>query len=406
MKLFDGLENVVTGMGGSSDKTANSRYASRLIDDQELINAYRYAWLPRKIIDVPANDAVAKWRTWDADADAVARIEAIENRLLVKRKILAALISARLYGGAAVYIDTGSQTPENPISDSERIQRLIVFQRDEVTLPGTPYDFLVTGDEMCKVRNREVHKSRLVRFYGERIPGDDGWADSVLIACMDAIKNADSIASSIANLVFEAKVDVFKIPNLMENLGNSQYESDLMRRLQLAQVGKSTVNGLMMDMEEDYQQKTVNFSGLDQLHLTALQVVAGASRIPATRLLGRSASGLNSTGDNEIREYYDTILTQQELVIRPAMEVLDRLIALEAGASEATYGWVSLWQMDEAQEAQVRSSDANAIAALMGTELFRADELFRPAVNLMARTIPGFDEIMEDDIEGGDDDIL
>jgi hypothetical protein len=34
----------------------------------------------------------------------------------------------------------------------------------------------------------------------------------VLTATLDAIKNADSTAANIASLVFEAKIDIIKVP--------------------------------------------------------------------------------------------------------------------------------------------------------------------------------------------------
>ena len=56
--LSDGLMNLVANLGTDRDKAAGSFYAPAIIADDQLINAYRTAWLPRKIVDIPANDAV------------------------------------------------------------------------------------------------------------------------------------------------------------------------------------------------------------------------------------------------------------------------------------------------------------------------------------------------------------
>ncbi len=50
--------------------------------------------------------------------------------------------------------------------------------------------------------------------------------------------------------------------------------------------------------------------------------MAGAAEIPATKLFGRSPQGMNSTGEMELRNYYDMIAQMQERLLRPALEKL------------------------------------------------------------------------------------
>jgi len=382
--VTDGLQSMLANVGAGRDKMASARYGYQRLDDAQLMNAYRYAWLPRKIVDLPAKDATSKWRTWANDA-----AWAVEQRLQVRRRVLAALTSARLFGGAAIFIDTGSATLTNPLGEGETVQRLVVLQRNQVQLPlPDSADPLAPIGDICRVGEREIHKSRLVRFYGNRVPGDDDWADSVINACYDAVRNADGVSANVASMVFEAKIDIFKVPGLLDGLADRGFEDRVMRRMQLAQFGKSTTNALVMDAEEDFQQKQLNFGGLSDLQMTMLQIVAGASGIPATRLLGRSASGLNSTGDNEIREYYDTIRGEQELVIGPAMHELDMAIAREIGEPAPDYEWMSLWQMDDAQIADIRSKNAATLASLQSSAVFPDDVLYTAGVALLGETMP------------------
>ena len=74
--LSDKLVNLVANLGTERDKSSSSTYAPVLLTDEQLINAYRGAWLPRKIVDIPALDATRRWRGWQADKPQIEKIEA------------------------------------------------------------------------------------------------------------------------------------------------------------------------------------------------------------------------------------------------------------------------------------------------------------------------------------------
>ena len=56
--------------------------------------------------------------------------------------------------------------------------------------------------------------------------------------------------------------------------------------------------------------------------------MAGAAEIPATKLFGRSPQGMNSTGEADLRNYYDMIAQMQERLLRPALEKLLPVMAI------------------------------------------------------------------------------
>src|SRR5699024_761426 len=166
------------------------------------------------------------------------------------------------------------------------------------------------------------------------------------------------------------------------------FEDGLLRRFHLAQKNKSINNGILLDKDEEYEQKQVTFGGLNEMLLTAYQVAAGACDIPVTRLLGRSASGLNSSGDTEVRDYYDTLRAKQHNDIGPAMRLLDAHVARQAGAPDAVYEWNSLWQTTDKENAETLNTTATAIKTLADTALFGDDELTEAARTALANIFP------------------
>ncbi len=114
--LSDKLVNLVANLGTERDKASGSTYAPVILTDEQLVNAYRGAWLPRKIVDIPALDATRRWRAWQADKAQIEKIEAEEVRLDLRAKVKQAITRARLFGGSAIFIGTGetNAVPLNP----------------------------------------------------------------------------------------------------------------------------------------------------------------------------------------------------------------------------------------------------------------------------------------------------
>ncbi|MEQ7866572.1 phage portal protein [Xanthomonas sp. WHRI 8393] len=417
-QLKDGLVNLVANLGTSRDKALHSHYTLAPLSDIDASNAYRGTWLARKIIDIPALDGCRNWRTWNADQSQISAIEAEEKRLGLQVKLLQAHTKARLFGGAAIYIGTGDSDVSKPLDPTrvrkEGVKHLNVLtkrilsagelDRDaESPSFGQPAFYTLTSARAGQV---QIHPSRLVILHGANRPDPDidhgdGWGDSVLMATSDAVKQADSTSANIASLVFEAKVDVLNIPNLMSQLADPVYEAQLLQRLQLAAMAKGINGMLVLDGEETYTQKSASFSGLVDVMLAFLQQVSGAADIPLTRLLGQSPGGLNSTGDNDIRNYYDRIKSGQELIYTPAMSVLDECLiysALGSRPKDVFYCWRSLWQTSDTERATNGKTTADTIKTLADTKLIPDEVLAEVAVNMLteAGVAPGLESAMDD----------
>ena len=415
-QIKDGLVNLVANLGTPRDKAASSFYGLPLLTDADANNAYRGTWLARKVIDIPAMDSCRKWRGWSADQAEISAIEAEEKRLGLQQKMLEALTRARLAGGAALYIGTGQSDPLKPLNPesvgkggikhinvlSKRVLQAGELDRDpESPSYGRPAYYNLSSGTAGQLR---IHPSRLVILQGATKPDPeldtgDGWGDSVLLAISKAIKDADSTAGNIASLVFEAKVDVIKIPNFMSMLSDPAYEAQMLSRMQLAMMAKGINGALLLDAEESYEQKQAQFGGLTDLLMAFMQLTAGASDIPMTRLLGQSPGGMNASGESDLRNYYDRISSSQELVLAPALQVLDECLirsALGSRPKEVFYNWRSLWQTTDTERATIGKTTADTIKTIADTRLIPDDVMSVVAVNMLteAGVAPGLEAEM------------
>lgn len=385
--IGDGLANALSGLNTERDKAAHSYYAEPTVDPIELVNAYRGSWMARKIVDIPALDSCRNWRAWQASQDQIEAIEAEEKRLNVRGKVLEARKKARLFGGAAVYADFGDDASK-PLDVSRvakgGIRFLTVFTPRQLvpgeieTDPmseffGMPRDFTIAGGATGQAT---IHPSRLTTFYGNDLPDRDitssafGWGDSVLIAVMSAVKQAESASANINSLIYEANVDVVSIEGLAEILKLPGGEDKVRDLLKMNLDAKSNLRALVLDAKNTYQRKAVSFASLPDLMDRFDQHAAGAADIPMTRFMGMSPGGMNSTGESDLRNYYDRVSAGQTLEMGPAMMRLDEaLIRSGTGARDPGihYDWNPLWQLSESDKATIFKTKADAARTIAGT---------------------------------------
>ncbi len=385
MWIADRLVNFVSAMGTAKDKLTSSTFCVNEMTSQQALAAYRSDWIARKVVDIPAFDMIREGRNWQADDAKIELLEAEEARLQIWPKLAKAIKLARLYGGSAIILGTGDTNLEQPLNVETVRQSGLSFihvaSRYEITAGeidrdaaspgwGEPKFYTMTSNRSGGLK---LHPSRVIPFIGADVLDltfSDGWGDSVLQAVDEAVKNAGLAATGIAQLMQEAKVDVFKLKDFMANVGDEAYRTKVLARLALAQQGKSITNALVMDAEEEYTQKQVNFAQLPEVLRLYLQIAAGAADIPATRLLGQSPDGMNATGEGDLRNYYDRLAAEQEVFLRPRIEKLDEVLirsALGNRPAEVHFAFAPLWQISEKERADIFKLKADGARALIGS---------------------------------------
>lgn len=401
-----GLVNNFTRLGGDEDKARASEWHHTQIPMQKLEAAYRSNWIARKACDIVAFDMFREGWTWQAEKEVVAAIEREEQRHKLIYKAFEAMKWARLYGGAALVFSDGAEDPREPL-DIENIGQgdiQFVSAVDRHSLASGPIDYDPLSPHYMEPEYYDllsrtsgtvrVHPSRVVRFIGNPIPMGhrilvDHWGDSILEAVDIAIKDATSGQAGIAALIQEAKVDVFGIPSLTEKISTEKYKNALQDRFELANRLKGPLNALIKDKEEDYEQKTISFTNLPDVQRLLLQIVSGAVDIPATRFLSQSPAGLSSTGESDMRNYYDRIKAEQKLVLRPIMQkIFDIMVRSAVGQypDDIYFQFDPLWQLTEKEQAEIGKFEADEIETLTRTGLI-PDEVL--AIGVRNRLIEG-----------------
>jgi uncharacterized protein len=262
----DSFKNLIAGFGvPGRDKAMSQRFVLNLLDPEQLTAAYRGDWVARKICDVPPFDACRAWREWQAEDDQIEAIEEAEREFGLQRKLMWAMSKARLYGGAALVMGIEGQKFEQELEPDSvgkgKLKFIHVVTRHmlsagplmrDITSPwfGEPtyyYRSNVPVPQAPEVEPLEesglgykpgdqfyIHPSRVVRLIGLDYPdwemAPDQWGDSCLQPVFDAIRDAGLVSSSIATMIAEAKLDVIKVPGLIELLNTTEGSAKVFER--------------------------------------------------------------------------------------------------------------------------------------------------------------------------------
>ena len=421
------------------------RFVLNLLDPSQLDAAYRGDWIARKVCDIPPFDACRAWREWQAEQDQIEAIEKAERELGLQQKLMWAMTKARLYGGAALIMGIEGQKFDDELDidavgkgDLKFVHAVTKWQlaagplmrdvtspwfgeptyyyRSNVPVPNPPASQPLEqsslgyqpGDQL------NIHPSRVMRLIGLDYPdweqGPDQWGDSALQPVFDTISHAGLVSSSIATMISEAKLDIIKVPGLIEMLSTAEGSEKVFDRFSQGNVAKSVVNATLLDTAEEWERQQITFSGMDAIMSMYLMIVSGAADIPATRLLGRSPDGMNATGDSDTRNYYDRLQSDQKVRIQPLLSRLDEVLlrSVFGKRDEAIhYTWRPLWQMDEEQKAAVSLAKAQAHKIDVDNGLINPEVLREIRVNQLIEdaVYPGIEAACEEfDIEPDEED--
>lgn len=419
--LSDGFANPISALGAFNEKQgANSYVASAMAENPYMLDmAYNGSTWYSKILEIPADDATREWRTWKGTSDQVKRIEETEKKFQIRSKVRQAIVMARHRGGAVIVIGglPGMNSTELNMNrvQKDSIKYVNVVSRDEITPNGVvrnPLSKYFGQPEYWSIQSTEnlqevrIHPSRVVYIPGRKAPGSNVvagnvWGVPLWAQMADSIEAADAGASILSSLLHEAVIDVVKVPNFISGLASKDAEALHTARWATAKRLKSLGNVLLLDGSDEWNQKQVEWSGLPEVVQMLLTIMAGAADIPVTRLIGRSASGMNATGEGDLRNHYDNIKAMQVLEMGPALMALDEILVRSTFGSakpDLWYQWTPLWQPTIKELAETDRFEANAIAILQKTNLVPVKALEKATQNRLVESgrYPGLEEFLKE----------
>ena len=386
----DGYVNMLTKVGSMKDNsTAWNWEADMFSSDARLSSLYISNGLFAKIIDRPAEDALAKGLDLsdlgdDLEKSVLKKLDALK----FTDNVVTAEKWSRLYGGSIVVMITNDgRGLEEPIdwNSLDRIEELIPFERPLVQADTSDL-FAATAfertwasgfgepaffDVYSQYGSFRVHRSRCLVFRNGRVPESAHsamyrhWGIPVYMKIKEALREAVTSHKDGTKLLERSVLGVYKMKNLSQLLATDEGENKVIQRLQVIDMARNIINSMAIDNDgEDYQYINASMSGASDIIDRTCNMLSAVTDIPQTILFGKDPAGEDSTGDND-RDNYFQLLTRiqtnsyKDAAVKVVRAVLKELQAQErAEIPDYEVRFKPLKQLSEEEQANVDSIKA------------------------------------------------
>lgn len=399
LSLFkmDGWTSVLSGLGGKSDKTKSTNIgAPCFLDERELNDLWIEDGLAKMVVTAFPDDMTREGFTVPEDTENTL-VSEFQRRGFAKAVILA-LYWARLQGGSIIIKHyEGDGLLDTPATTSQKtIKKLVVYAKDSiefsstdiVTDPTSPYFDQI---EYYNVRSNntgtpfKVHASRVIEVKGEPCPKDSRynmeyryWGLSAIQAGKDQLVHLEGGLQGISHLLQEVVIGKYTITGLAKILSDKDGVEKVYRRLEVINASKSIINGVLLGENEKYERDSITFSGVPDVVDRLMMMVSAVYGYPVTRLFGRSPAGQNSTGESDLQNYYDKVVSQQKDDLLPIhMDIMSDLNAelKVIPETELTIKYNPVWTPSEKDLIDMRKKQAETDKIYMETGVLDAEEV-------------------------------
>ena len=382
----DGYLNAMFGQGYRfTDPFAHYRQGIDFVSDQQCTHLYTYNGIAKAIIDIPADEAMRNGFEVEIegmDDDAINRqVQSLCEDLDVQYKFSEALAWADLYGGSLIVVmaDDGRKLDEPLNYDSlRRIEKLKVFDKTNV-VGSTQYQD-ASAPQYMDVEQYYintfgsnpmwVHESRVLRFDGGRLPLYQrnlrlGWGAKRYESIKEEIERYCNGHEYALQALTRLSQDVVKLDGLTNILATEGGDVAVQKRMQMIDMVRSMMNSIAIDGADEYDRKGLSLSGIKEILEQFEIALCGITRIPATKLFGRSPAGLNATGKSDSENFYNMVEGIQNNKVKPN---LVRLVEMLGACREYNLNlpdtwhieFEPLWSMSKEEKADIEKTKADA----------------------------------------------
>lgn len=319
------------------------------------------------------------------------------------------------FGGCLVYIDVGPLTPEqalepltlDPTTFARGSLRRFTPVEPINVFPGrynsaNPLDTHYFQPKTWFVLGREYHASRFLYFSSGELPlllrpAYNFFGLSMSQLALDYVAHFTETREAAARLL--TKFSLVGFGTNLSGILSGGGSGDLDARMDYFVQKMSNDGAFVFDKEtEELVKLDTSLSGVIDIPRQALELLAAVFRVPAVKLLGISPAGFNSTGEGDLRNFYDHAASQQQKILRPNLnKTLDILQINAFGQVDPSISidFIKPGDDDPKYVAELNKIKADTDAVLFDRGIVSAEEV---RARLAASADSGYSGIDVDDV--------
>jgi phage-related protein (TIGR01555 family) len=250
------------------------------------------------------------------------------------------------------------------------------------------------------MQQRRIHKSRVLRFPGKRLPYEilrtnGGYNDSIVQAMFNAFAQYNGAIGASSAMLQDYSVFVYKLKGLRNTLEGAGAVTSgvvdkqksptdkLLTRFKAIQMGMSIIKGLMLDADtEDASFMQRNYGGVTDIVNQLQDAMVAASDMPMARLFGSGRTGaFSESGKSDRYEWASLVSSYQAVQWQAHVETITRYICLAKDSKmrgtvpEFEFKWHSILELTDAERAELRYKNAQADALYLAREVVTPEEV-------------------------------
>lgn len=410
-ELQNSFTGLVSGITAQSNLTSfnpalqNNIYAPLTINWTLLMYMYKTHGIIQTMIDMPVLDALRGGLIIHSDQmnqDDIGRLQDSLEEEGVLDTIGDAFIWARLFGGGALIVNTESDYSEELTVDQiEEGGQVEYYDACRWEL-GAPQR--IPTNDFYDFYGKKIHKSRVLTIVGKRAPFIiraqlSDWGMSEIERVLEDFNGYLRGKNVVYELMDEAKVDVYKLKGFKAQLLTASGTQITQSRIQNMNQLKNYNSALLMDLEDDYQQKQITFSGLAEMLAENRIGIAAALRMPLSKIFGIASTGFSS-GEDDIENYNAMVESEvrqpMKRILRKVLEL--RIRALFGDDMDFDFEFKPLRILSAKDEEDIKRSKSERLLSLYDRMLVTSKEVGEAAQqdNLVPVAIAAEQGLLED----------
>lgn len=388
-----------------------------------LLSSISQEALIRAGVDTIADEMTRKFVKFRYDVDdgredhekELSELEQEAEKYKIKDRFNEAAQKDGYFGGCLGYIDVGEldeEEAEEPLILDTKTFKKGMFKGLKIIEPVNiypgqynttdPTDEHYFNPEYWYVLGKRYHASRFIYFASNEVPlllkpayNFFGIARSQL--ALDYIAHFVENRESAQELLNKFSLTCWKTDMSQVLAGESC--NDLVKRVRMFNKMKSNNGTLVVDKEqEDIMQINTPLSGVRDIVEMSLNLLTAVWRIPKIKYIGEGEGGLNASSKEQMRSFYDFILSQKEKMFTQPMETVLKILQLNMGKEvnpAIGFEFPSLVEMDDSEIASLNKMKADTAVSLINAGVVSQEEVRQ---NLSMDKHSGFSMIDVDDV--------